>query len=362
MKPITKKLALFALIIVMISTACSFPGFAGPTASVDSPNPPAEPQLIVAPAFVTSAPDATATPTPFQPVGPTTTPRPVQVWQPTETTDPIVEEEIPTLPTPIRVDQELPQGTVNFMVLGNDLRPGGGFRTDVMMLVSVNTGKGTVSVVSFPRDLYVTIPGWMNQRMNTAFQWGGFQSLADTLEYNFGVRPSFYVMTNFEGFVQIIDGLGGIEVQAGSYLSDSCDLPQGQGGFCTINPGTVMMDGGTALWYVRSRHSSSDLDRLRRAQEVLYGIFKRLLSADAIANLPEFFNAYQSSVQTNISLADIVPLMPVAAKVGQDSSRVRRYSIGAGYVYNYITEGGAMVLLPNYAAITDLLAEAIFDQ
>lgn len=358
-----KKLALFALIIIMISTACSFPGFAGSTNSGQAADSPATPQAV-GQAFITPASNATATATPFQPVGPTTTPRPAEAQPPTATPEPelIEEEVVPTLPTPIRVEHELPQGTVNFMVLGNDLRPGGGFRTDVMMLVSVNTGKGTVSVVSFPRDLYVTIPGWMNQRMNTAFQYGGFQSLADTMEYNFGVRPSFYVMTNFQGFVQIVDGLGGIEVQAGAFLSDSCDLPQGRAGRCTVYPGSVMMDGGTALWYVRSRHTSSDLDRLRRAQEVLYGLFKRLMSADAVANLPEFFNAYQSSVQTNISLSDIVPLMPVATRIGQDSSLVRRYSIGTGYVYNYITEGGAMVLLPNYAAITQLLAEAVFDR
>ena len=359
----TKKLAYFLLIILITATACSYPMAAGPANAVSSEPAASNGPRAVAHLFATPAANATATPTPFQPVGPTSTPNAVEVVvntpapEPTEA-DPI----IPTLPTPIRVEKELPQGTVNFVVLGNDLRPGGGFRTDVMMLVSVNGTKGTVSVVSFPRDLYVTIPGWMNQRINTAFQYGGFQSLADTLEYNFGGRPSFYVMTNFQGFVDIIDGLGGIEVQAGAFLSDHCDLPQARAGRCSIYPGSVMMDGQTALWYVRSRHTSSDFDRMRRAQEVLYGIFKRLIGADALANLPDFFNAYQNNVQTNIRLTDIVPLAPLATKLLQDPSRVRRYSVGPGHVYNYITEDGAMVLLPNYGAITQLLAEAIFNQ
>jgi LCP family protein required for cell wall assembly len=360
-KPMTKKLALFIFIILITAMACSYPLSAGPANAVNEKANP-RPQAV-ANVVITAPANATATATPFLPVGPTYTPGPTQATDvavtPVATEEPIT---IPTLPTPIRVEKELPQGTVNFVVLGNDLRPGGGFRTDVIMLVSVNGTKGTVSVVSFPRDLYVTIPGWTTQRINTAFQAGGFQTLASTLEYNFGVRPSFYVMTNFQGFIDIINGLGGIEVQAGSFLSDSCDLPIGRAGRCTIYPGSVMMDGETALWYVRSRHSSSDFDRMRRAQEVLYGIFKRLMGADALLHLPDFFNAYQSSVQTNITLADIVPLAPLATTILQDSSRVRRYSVGAGYVYNYITEEGAMVLLPNYAAITQLLAEAVFNQ
>lgn len=359
MNAMTKKLVSFVLILFFVSTACSYPLSAGPANAAESEPAP----QVVANVFATHSPNATATATPFLPVGPTSTPKPTRPADATATLEPDQEPEgIPTLPTPIRVEQELPQGTVNFVVLGNDLRPGGGFRTDVIMLVSVNGSKGTVSVVSFPRDLYVTIPGWMDQRINTAFQYGGFQSLADTLQYNFGVRPSFYVMTNFQGFINIIDGLGGIEVQAGSFLSDTCDLPQSSAGRCTVYPGSVLMDGQTALWYVRSRHTSSDFDRLRRAQEVLYGIFRRLMGADAVANLPEFFNAYQSSVQTNISLSDIVPLVPLAPKILNDPNLVRRYAVGPAHVYNYITEEGAMVLLPNYAAISQLLAEAVFGQ
>jgi LCP family protein required for cell wall assembly len=245
------------------------------------------------------------------------------------------------------------------MVLGNDLRPGGGYRTDVMMLVAVNTGKGTVSVVSFPRDLYVTIPGWTTERMNTAFPHGGFPMLADTLEYNFGVRPKFYIMTNFQGFIGIINGLGGVNVEASAFLSDSCDLPQNVAGHCTVNPGTVTMDGATALWYVRSRHSTSDFDRLRRAQEVLYAVFMKLMNVNVIARLPELYTAYMSSVETNIGVDDIAPLLPVASQVLGDSSLIRRFTVGPGLVYNYVTEGGAMVLLPNYTAIQQLMLDVL---
>lgn len=353
-----KHLIRLALVIILVSMACSLPIYADP---VPSPSPKAVSQINV-----TAAPEAIATLTPFQPIGPTTVPSktPTQIPltpTPTATVDPEMAG-IPNAPTPIRINQKLPAGTVNLLVMGNDFRPGGGYRTDVIMLVSINTGKGTVSVVSFPRDLYVTIPGWTTQRINTAFPHGGFALMADTMEYNFGVRPKYYIMTNFQGFVGIINSLGGINVNAGQRLSDSCDLPQSVRGYCTINPGVVSMDGATALWYVRSRHSSSDFDRTRRAQEVLYGIFSKLMSANAITRLPELYANYQRSVETNLGVQDIAPLLPIASKVIGDSSLVHRYAIGPGQVTNFITSEGAMVLLPNYDAINSIIAQAVFSQ
>jgi LCP family protein required for cell wall assembly len=256
----------------------------------------------------------------------------------------------------------MPEGTINLMVLGSDFRPGQGQRTDVMMLVSIHGSSGTVSVVSFPRDLYVTIPGWTTQRMNTAFAYGGFPLLADTLEYNFGVRPTHYVMTNFQGFVGIIDSLGGVKVNVGNYLSDKCDLPQARNGYCTVDAGPVIMDGATALWYVRSRYTTSDFDRTRRAQEVLYALFDQMMSIAAVGKLPEFYAYYQSSVETNLTVDAITPLLPVASTIIGDSSRIRRYAVGPAQVTNFVTSGGAMVLLPNYDAISTIIAEAVYGQ
>jgi polyisoprenyl-teichoic acid--peptidoglycan teichoic acid transferase len=355
-----ERIARLALILLLVSLACSLPALPEQPAL-----PPVEGTAVAAgQSFLQAPPDATATATPFQPFGPTATLRPTRTPNPTATFAPLEEEEedVPAAPTPVRVTQKLPPGTVTFMVLGNDFRPGGGYRTDVMMLVAVHTGSGRVSVVSIPRDLYVTIPGWADQRINTAFPRGGFPMLADTLEYNFGVRPSFYVMTNFQGFVSIINSLGGVNVYAGSFLSDSCDLPQAVGGRCTVYAGPVSMDGATALWYVRSRYTSSDIDRLRRAQEVMYAMFVKLMNLNAVGRLPELYSSYRSSVETNISVEDLVPLLPVASQVIGDSSRLQRYSIGFGMVTNYITESGGQVLLPNHAAIQQLFAEAVFTE
>ena len=114
---------------------------------------------------------------------------------------------------PVQQGGPLPDGVVNILVLGSDARPGGGFRTDVIMLVSINRNNSTVSVVSFPRDLYVNIPGWMTNRINTAMQVGGFYTMQAHLPDQFRGAPDYYVMTNFNGFKGIIDSMDGIDVK-----------------------------------------------------------------------------------------------------------------------------------------------------
>ena len=354
-KPLMQPLIRLALILVLISVSCSLP--------ILSSSPASGGPQVVSQLIITADPNSTATATPFQPVGPTATPLdPTATPQPTSTVNPLDElTESIGLPTPVRISQKMPEGMVNLLLLGSDYRPTSGYRTDVIMLVSINTQKGTVSVTSFPRDLYVYIPGWMTQRINTAQPHGGFGMMQDTFEYNFGIRPEYYVMTNFQGFIGIINSLGGIQVDVGAYLSDTCDLPwRSANGYCSVSPGTITMDGATALWYVRSRHSSSDFERTQRAQEVMLALFRRLMSLDAVSRFPELYEAYQSSLETNMGLQDIAPLVPLASQILADTSRISRYAVGREHVTPYTTESGAAVLLPNYESIMTLLQQAIF--
>jgi LCP family protein required for cell wall assembly len=230
-----------------------------------------------------------------------------------------------------------------------------------MMLLSLYTKQGTASIVSFPRDLYVDIPGWEMQRLNTAQQHGGFELTQKTFAENFGVQPVHYIMTNFAGFKGIIDTLGGVDVQAAQSLSDKCDLPQAVNHYCNVSPGTVHMNGATALWYVRARYSTSDLDRTRRAQEVIQAMFLKLISLNAIARGPELFTEFKSSVDTDLTLQDIISLLPMATKLA-DLSHVKRYSIGWADVTSWITPEGADVLLPKTEQIFDnIISKADYD-
>ena len=286
-------------------------------------------------------------PTPFQPFYRTATP--------TNSKQPITNAKVPN---PGLIP---PDGQINILILGSDWRAKSGYRTDVVLLMSIFTKENKVSLLSFPRDLWVEIPGLQEERINTAMGYGGFPLLADTFEYNFAIPIDHYMMTNFNGFKNIVDSLGGIDVEASQNTADRCDLSYAHGSWCSVGPGTEHLDGEKALWYVRSRYTSNDFDRTRRAQETMVALFKKLITMNAIARAPELYNLFISSVETDLSLNDVLGITSIAPAVLSDPSRVRRYAIGTSQVTPYtIPATGAQVLLPNYEAIWQIIVEAVY--
>jgi len=371
---------LIYLMVALLLVSCSVSGLA------ESPTPSSE---SIKPTVPGSSPvPAIIPPTPFQPLPPTptylqtTTYLPIIAHLPTITYLPItinhpsaeeVEEEAkplrrkktkdfpapseyPTIPIPPPAKPlKQPDGSVNLLVLGSDQPPSASlYRTDTILLLNLNPKKNTVNLVSFPRDLFVYIPGWTMQRINTAYAHGGFETLALTLEYNFGVRPDYYVIVNYNSFVKFINSLGGIDVNVEKPLTDN----RGQRGWVTIPAGKTHMDGRDALWYVRSRYTTNDFDRNRRQQAVIRAVFKKLLSKDAIAQAPELYETYAKSVTTDLRFKDILTLLPFAAKI-RDMSQVHQYFIDNSLVTEWITPGGAMVLLPNQEAVLDRMQQAL---
>ncbi len=350
--------------LALFSLACNLPFLVVPLAAADG-----QPRSVAAHGpLVTAPPDSTATPTPFRPLALTATLMPTPRPSPTaETTPlpgvgktwgeypgPIVWPSVP-IPPPAGVLPQ-PEGQINILLLGSDQRPSeGGFRTDTIILLSIDPGRQSVHMTSFPRDLYVYIPGWTMQRINTAMAWGGFEALAQTFEYNFGVRPQHYVRINLFAFQQVVDSLGGIDVQVAAPLSDHRD---GYGTY-SVPAGLVHMDGETALWYVRSRYTTSDFDRTRRQQEVLRAVFYRLLNLNAVQRAPELFALYRQNVFTDLSLADIQPLLPLARSVGQNGA-IQSFYIGPAQVQPFtVPASGAQVLLPLREAVLDVMRQAL---
>jgi LCP family protein required for cell wall assembly len=299
------------------------------------------------------------TATPFQPIPPT----PTATLMAVPSTTPLpTGTALPQFSTPDTNSLVMATGQINILILGSDARSDGGFRTDVIMLLSLNATKGTATLTSFPRDLYVNIPGVGMQRINTAQEYGGFSLTQSTFFYNFGFTPNYYMMTNFNGFKSIVDTLGGIDVNVASTLKDECSvrsLVDGMG-YCTIPAGVYHMDGETALWYVRSRHSSSDFDRTRRAQEVITALFQTIASADGLNHAADLYSEFNSSVETNIPLTEILSLLPLANQIASNPALVRRYAIGAAQTYDYIVPGsGAMVLVPDQTAVMSIIQQAL---
>jgi len=340
--------------------------------------------------MVTSAPNPSPTPTPFLPVSwtptgshlsqlaadsvsPTATfssgPIPITA---TPTADPnFLINTVAPLPT---IDPTYADGqeTINFLLIGSDKRSGSSFRTDTMVVAILRPQEGQVSLISIPRDLWVFIPGWENQRINTAYQHGisvsypggGPGLLKDTIQYNLGIRIDHTAMVDFDGFRKIVDTLGGVDIPVSCPYTDwklidpSYNPEIEENWFLyTVEPGVIHMDGDLALWYARSRQKSSDFDRGRRQQEVLRSIFAQGLQIETLKRIPELYNNLKDSVETDLGLGDILQLSLYAPQM--TSADIRSYYLRPPYVTSWITDGGAYVLSPNQQLLTQLLTEAL---
>ena len=339
----------YLLVLIVFMTGCSTP------AAMGMPVAQAPVTATASPTYVLAMPNATATATPFQPIPPTPIVQPTDVITvaPTETATPTPQITLPPEGQPEQTLEPAPGKQINILLLGTDARPGSSnFRTDTIILVTFNPDLARVNITSFPRDLYVTIPNWGTNRINTAWTFGGYKMLSNTFKHNFGITPDYYVLINFSAFKRVVDSLGGLDVNVGQPLAD-----YRAGYWVNIPAGVVHMDADTVLWYVRSRKTSNDFARNRRQQEVLQAIFEKMLSMDAIRRAPEFFEIYKDNVKTDIGWMDVVSWLPLAAKMAE-APNIKQFYIGTKQVYDWITPEGAMVLLPNQQAVMQVIRKS----
>jgi LCP family protein required for cell wall assembly len=300
--------------------------------------------------------NTTPTATAFRPLALTQTYIPTEYPTPLPTNTPESETIIPinheTGVDPI----EQPDDQVNIILLGSDQKFKGFIgRTDTIILLTINTKDQTVNVTSFPRDLYVFIPRWTEQRINTAFAHGGFKALQDTFMHNFGFKPDYYILVNTWAFEYVVNDLGGIYVNVPRSI---CDDKWGGGQSHCVSAGSNHFYGREALWYVRSRMTTNDFDRNYRQQLVLKAILDRAFSLNTLTKIPQLYNTYVNNITTNLDLSTIVSLSTTAAKL-TDSSRINQFFINQDKVNAWITPSGAQVLLPNYNAIRRVLEDAL---
>ena len=250
---------------------------------------------------------------------------------------------------------------INVLVLGSDRRGDvGTYRTDAILVVSINQTTQTVNLLSIPRDLYVYIPGWGMDRVNTAelhqTQTGTsghpLGLLAETIEYNLGIRIDHLARIDFVRFEQLIDALGGVTVPVdcpvtGYQLADNSWVP------FVLQPGVHRLDGELALWYVRQRMDSSDFDRNRRQQIVLRALWQVLRESDLLANLPAFWDQLTQIVETDVSLDTMLGLVPLALNLSP--TRIESHFLGLDEVNLWRTPSGASVLLMDPAPLAETL-------
>lgn len=242
------------------------------------------------------------------------------------------------------------RGPVHVLILGIDQRPGetGPFRTDTMLLARFNPATRRVALLSIPRDLWVNIPTVGENRINTAHFFGGPELARQTVQQVLGVPVHYYVVVNFDGFTQIIDAMGGIDVDVPETLHDE-NYPTEDYGITTIHieAGPQHMDGHTALIYARSRYSTNDFDRAKRQQQILAAMKARLQEPDAWWRLPRVAQAVFNTMESNVPRREWVALGVIAWR----AKEIQRFAIGPEEVTPFITATGAYVLLPDWDAI-----------
>ncbi|MCS7283285.1 MAG: LCP family protein [Anaerolineae bacterium] len=333
-----------------------------PVSQNATPSPASSPSPAPLP---TPTPSPTPTPTPTMarpkpPVLPTLIPVPEPPLSPTEA----LSLPLP-IPTPIPL-LSLPEGTMNILLLGMDTEGTNGGRTDVMIVVSVNPRIPSVSMLSIPRDYYAWIPEHGFAKINTAYGRGGDYPggraalVKATIEYNFGIPIHYYALVDFNGFIKIVDALGGVDVPVECELHDTFPNPENpeEGIDIDLYPGIQHLDGLHALWYVRSRWSTSDYDRSRRQQQVLRALYRQALSGGWLGRIPEVWEALRQTVETDLGLKEMLYLAWIGTRL--DWANIKSRFLTPPYVTPWTDPtNGAFVLLPVPDAIEPLVAEAL---
>lgn len=259
-------------------------------------------------------------------------------------------------------------GRVTILLLGIDARDKlseGASRTDVLTLVTIDPISKTAALLSIPRDLYVPLPGLNEQnRINTAYFWGEANQLPgggpgyaeETIAYNFGVSVQRYAVIDFEGFKGVIDAIGGVDLDVPSEIIDyEYPTPDYRTEVLQIPAGHIHMDGDLALKYVRTRHGDSDFGRLQRQQQVMLAIRDKALSIGSLNKVPEALNAMGDSLQTDLTLPEILSLAKKWSHIPREN--IHTYRIDETMVQPYLTPQGGQVLLPDRGKIADVVAQ-----
>lgn len=255
---------------------------------------------------------------------------------------------------------------VNILVLGIDQRAGmtDPARTDTMLLFTLDRKAKTAGMLSINRDLWVKIPGGQREgKINTAHFLGevervpgGGPALAmQTVQATLDVPVPYYIRLNFSAFEQLIDLIGGIDVQVDESIDDP-DYPDAGFGYAPfhIDAGWQHLDGATALKYARTRATAgSDLDRVKRQQQVILAVRDKLLKEkrlpQLLGQLGPLLSMYSGSIQTNLTPAQLQELIQFAA--GIDREKIYTVTFDAESITEYYAPDGqdAIMLKPGAA-------------
>jgi LCP family protein required for cell wall assembly len=298
----------------------------------------------------------------FALVDPTPTPQPGQesISEGEETSEPLESSSsappAPAGPTPDPWDGA---SRVNVLVMGLDFRDwesgDGPPRTDTMILFTIDPVAKTAGMISIPRDLWVSIPGYGYYKINQAYQLGEVNKLPGggpelamrTVEHLLGVPVQYYAQIDFEAFVQFIDEIGGVKVTLPKKIK--IDIIGDDRGEIKIEAGTHTLPGDYALAYARARNTEGgDFDRAQRQQQVILGIRNQILRFDLVPILiqkaPVLYGELSSGINSNLSFEEAFQLTWLASQI--ELENIKKGIIGAEHVNFGKSPDGLDVLKP----------------
>lgn len=226
---------------------------------------------------------------------------------PADFTGPVLDREDVTMPSgPVNAISQ--EDTVNILLVGQD-----DGRSDAMILATFNPTKKTITLTSFLRDMYVTIPDYRDDKLNHSYAYGladegsGFRLLNETLAYNFGVQIDGNVGVGFEAFQNVIDMVGGVDIDLTQ--EEARHLAYDRGMDISPDGGVTHLNGTVTLEYARIRKLDSDFGRTSRQRTVLEAIFNKVKG--------------MSVTELNSLLMDVLPLV----KTDMSNSQIMGYAL-----------------------------------
>ncbi len=262
------------------------------------------------------------------------------------------------------------QSRLTVLMMGIDRRPGEtglSYRTDTMVLLSLDPRTGDIGMLSIPRDMWVSVPGYGERRVNEPMVLGelyqagyGPRLAMETVQYNLGIRVNHYLVVDFAAFMTIVDSLGGIDVDVPYTINDPLypSMNYGYDPFY-IAAGRQTLNGLTALKYARTRHGDSDIKRAERQQQVIMAVRDKATRPEMIpallANASGLWASVKQNVYTDMSLEQLVQVALYVKDIPFE--KIKRGVIDYGYLSSFTTASGAAVLLPNRARMGGLMAE-----
>lgn len=261
------------------------------------------------------------------------------------------------------------------LAMGMDRRPGEtglAFRTDTMMVVSIDPINQTIGILSIPRDLFVPVPGYSQlQRVNSAMVLGELQQpgygprlAMQTVQYNLGIRVHDYLVVDFNAFITFVDVIGGIDVEI-NYTIDDPTFPDLYYGYDPLymTPGRHHLNGYEALRFARSRHGSSDLDRADRQQQVIFAVRDKILTLDMLPGLivqaPSMWDNLSDDIFTGLTLDQMIQLAWYVKDIPRDN--IHMGVVDERYTFNWTTPDGQQVLVPDRDRLGALMVDIFGD-